>query len=151
MRVTLPRNKEVERYLEHMFYERVEEDKDDVTYEGIFPLAIYYKAVGIPKGKFKDFYDRIKVEGGSKMWYKDRVTIDPYRRERIDLRISSELLELLKKLVKTRGTTLSRHLRLLISEDVRRWLEAKRRGEESQRRRRKTAGQEKRDEERIYR
>lgn len=120
MKVTVPRNEDIEKFLEFMFYKRVEENKKTVTYEGAFPFALSFRDMGIQKRTI--FYQQVKVEGGFKTRRAEQIDITPFRKKVVIIRISEEEYNLLKKYIKAHETTISGHLRLRITEDLMQWM-----------------------------
>ena len=122
MRVTVPRRKGIEEFLRHMFYRRVAEDDETVTYEGAFPFSLSFSKHEVPRGEREAFYRSIKVEGGFKSRYPDRIDVTPNMGKLVTFRIPKELFNLFKEYVKAHKTTVSEHLRLRIIGDVMDWM-----------------------------
>lgn len=149
MEVTVPRNGDIEKFLEFMFYKRVGENEKTVTYEGAFPFALSFRDIGVQKRAI--FYQQVKVKGGFKTRRAEQIDITPFRKKAIIFRISEEECNLLKKYIKAHETTISGHLRLRITEDLMGWMRLVQKTKKTQVLRKKHFEERRHEEEKMFR
>jgi hypothetical protein len=122
MRVQLPKNQEVERFLQAFNYKKVAEDTDTVTYEGGISVGITRGQLGMTRKEFADYCKRIKVEGGRKSKTSEGFTLRPKRPKIVAIRLSEVEYDLLKRAAKERNLTLTQLLMALVAEEIQRFL-----------------------------
>ena len=97
--------------LRDLFYEVVEENDEKIVYNGVFSIEISAEMLGMRFRAFKKFCDLIKVEGGKAKRRGSIVTIEPYRKRVIRIKLSEDEYEALKKCSALRGKTVREFFR----------------------------------------
>jgi hypothetical protein len=125
VRVTFPRemlDSEIEKFLEWSGYRRVAEDEENVVFEGIFSFRIDFDSFNISRGRRRELYNRLKVEGGKKYLASDRIEVTSYKDKSLLIRLSKEELDLLKRYAQARKCTVSDAVRAKMTETLLQWM-----------------------------
>jgi hypothetical protein len=134
MRVAIPKeflNEEMEKFLQWSEYRKVSEDGEKAVFEGVFSLEIDFGAFGFPRGKRREFYDRLEVVGGRKALTPNGVSVTARRNKAVLLRLSKEEHELLKQYAGERGIAISDAARAEITRALLNWIKRKRLGKDA--------------------
>lgn len=137
MKVTVPKNKGIEEFLEGIYYQKVGEDEKSVTYEGISSFFLSFEGHDVPKGKRKKFMESVKVEGGFKVRESEGIGITPVRNKKITFRISEDEYQLLKEYAEAEETTVSALVRWRIFDEIQSWSVSEEKREKARKRREK--------------
>jgi len=118
MKITLKKNditrkvlKTFDFLLRDLFYEVIEENDEEIVYDGVFSIEFSAEMLGMRFRAFKKFCDSLSVEGGKAKRRGSIMSIEPYRRRVIRIRLSKDEYEALKKCSTLRGKTVREFFR----------------------------------------
>jgi len=97
--------------LRDLFYEVVEENDEKIAYNGVFSIEISAEMLGMRFRAFKKFCDSISIEGGRAKRRGSIMTIEPYRRRVIRIKLSEDEYKALEKCSALRGKTIREFFR----------------------------------------
>jgi len=127
MRVSFPKiqaSAELERFLESLLYHKVNEIKDEVTFEGVFEFGIARQNIDLSTRDLESFVRAMRVEGGYKKIRGDMLLVIPHRNKRLNFRTTKAYVELLKKVAKRLGRKPSEHARIEVLNALQKALES---------------------------
>jgi len=118
MKITLKKNditrkvlKTFDFLLRDLFYEVIEENDEEIVYDGVFSIEFSAEMLGMRFRAFKKFCDSLSVEGGKAKRRGSIMSIEPYRRRVIRIRLSKDEYEALEKCSMLRGKTVREFFR----------------------------------------
>jgi len=124
MELMFPKNKYLEEYLHDVFFYRKVGDKpNQPAYRGVFEFAVARQNLHLNSRDFAKFFKLLKVKGGQKKKEGDTLIIEPFRTKRINVRMTEDLLKLLRKVANKLDRDPSEHARIHVLDALRRVLE----------------------------
>lgn len=106
MHVSIPKKylPAIEDFLNWMTAEKISEEKEGIIFEIPVSFRLTMENLGINTHKeWEKFCKNIKVEGGRKSVFRDRVSLTPYLSKCITFKVAEGELQLLRKHLKKRG------------------------------------------------
>lgn len=103
MGISLGLLSDLDRIFRDLLYTKLAEDEEKVVYEGALGIELPADALGLRPRSFKKFCDSVIVESGKKKRRGTVLTIEPYKRRVIRIRLSEDEYRALCECAKMRG------------------------------------------------
>lgn len=120
--VSLPKKylPKVKDFMDWMTAKKVSENRGSVTFEVPFSFVLNMKNLEIGSYKeWKDFCKEIRVEGGRKSMFRDRLSFTPRLSRYVTFKVADAELQMLREFLKREGSPpVSVYLRRKIEEDM---------------------------------
>lgn len=114
MKIRFPKNELFEKFLATLFYEKIEDYKVLVGYNGFFEVQITRKELETNRNEFARFAGEIKVNGGTKKTKGNLLVIAPVRKDAIGVRLPLGYQYLLGRVAEKLGVRPSDYARLAL-------------------------------------